>query len=125
MKSYNTDDWDTSVLNPGKGKNLTLFTCTPIWGLSGRWIIKAKYIDEAISDIQDELEFNDVEYKYKMAISKVMRKIRNISDENKKQEILSIIYNKLDTITEKHSENKKISRIFELLQYEVSKEILK
>jgi hypothetical protein len=60
-----------------------------------------------------------------MAISKVMRKIRNISDENKKQEILSIIYNKLDTITEKHSENKKISRIFELLQYEVSKEILK
>jgi hypothetical protein len=88
MKSYNTDDKNTSVLEPGFGKNLTLFTCTPIGGLSGRWIIKAKFIDEAISEIQDELQFNDVNYKYKMAISKVMRNIRNIKDVNKKQEVL-------------------------------------
>jgi len=125
MKSYNTDDSDTSVLNPGKGKNLTLFTCTPIGGIVGRWIIKAKYIDEAIADIQDELSFNDVEFKYKIAIYKVMRKIRNFSDKDKKEEVLSTIYNKLDIVLEKYSSNEKISRIFEFFQLEVSKEILK
>jgi hypothetical protein len=125
MKSYNTDDKNTSVLEPGFGKNLTLFTCTPIGGLSGRWIIETKFIDEAISEIQDELQFNDVDYKYKMAISKVMRKIRNISNEDNKQEILATIYNKLDIVLEKHSDKKDIYRIFELFQLEIAKEIIK
>lgn len=125
MSSYNTDDSDTSVLEPWKGKNLTLFTCTPIGGIAGRWIIKAKYIDEAITEIENELSFNDVDYKYKSAIYKVMIKIRNISDENKKEEMLSTIYNKLDIILEKYEDDNKISRIFELFQYEIAKEILK
>lgn len=125
MKSYNTDDSDTSVLEPGRGKNLTLFTCTPIWGISGRWIIKAKYVDEAISELQDELAFNDVSFKYKLAITKLVRKIWNLENNEKKQEILSVIYNKVDILLEKHNSNKKLVRIFELLQLEISKEILK
>ncbi len=44
--SYDTPAKDTSILAPGIGKNLTLFTCTPIGGITGRWTVKAKYIDE-------------------------------------------------------------------------------
>lgn len=44
--SYDTKPTDVSVLDPGIGKNLTLFTCTPIGNITGRWIVKAKYIDE-------------------------------------------------------------------------------
>jgi hypothetical protein len=66
-----------------------------------------------------------VSFKYKSAIYKVMRKLRNITDEDKKEEILNTIYNRLDVILEKYSDNKKYSRIFELFQYEVAKEILK
>ena len=46
-ESYNTSEYDTSIFLPQDGKNLTLFTCTPIWGTDGRWIIKAKYIEES------------------------------------------------------------------------------
>ena len=45
-ESYNTSEYDTSIFLPWEGKILTLFTCTPIWGTEGRWIIKAKYIDD-------------------------------------------------------------------------------
>ena len=45
QESYNTSEYDTSIFIPPPGKTLTLFTCTPIGGTEGRWIIKAKYVD--------------------------------------------------------------------------------
>jgi hypothetical protein len=60
-----------------------------------------------------------------MAISKVMGNIRNIKDVSKKQEVLWNIYNKVDILLETYKSNKKLLRIFELLQLEISKEILK
>ena len=42
-KSYNTHPQDVEILLPQGGKELTLFTCTPVWGLSGRWIVRARY----------------------------------------------------------------------------------
>lgn len=44
--SYNTKPTDVKVLLPNGGSELTLFTCTPIGNLTGRWIVKAKYIGE-------------------------------------------------------------------------------
>ena len=46
-ESYNTSEYDTSIFIPWAGKTLTLFTCTPIGGTEGRWIIKAKYLDSS------------------------------------------------------------------------------
>jgi LPXTG-site transpeptidase (sortase) family protein len=46
---------DVSVLAPGIGKNLTLFTCTPIGGITGRWIVKAKYLDEEKISLENKL----------------------------------------------------------------------
>lgn len=43
-KSYNTKDSDVSILKASNEDILTLFTCTPIWGVSGRWIVKSKFI---------------------------------------------------------------------------------
>ena len=43
------------MLDPGIGKNLTLFTCTPIGGIAGRWVVKAKYIDEEKISLEDIL----------------------------------------------------------------------
>jgi LPXTG-site transpeptidase (sortase) family protein len=43
--SYNTDPKDVNVLLPdGDKKIITLFTCTPVWGLSGRWIIRGEMV---------------------------------------------------------------------------------
>ena len=43
-KSYNTSPNDTEILTQEwyTTPHLTLFTCTPIWGISGRWIVNAK-----------------------------------------------------------------------------------
>ncbi len=43
-KSYNTPSDDVSVLKPSEKKLLTLFTCTPIWWIKGRWIVKAEFV---------------------------------------------------------------------------------
>ncbi len=50
-ESYNTSEYDTSIFLPQDGKNLTLFTCTPIGGTEGRWIIKAKYLDTSTESL--------------------------------------------------------------------------
>lgn len=39
--SYNTTPTDVSVLKPTLADQITLITCTPIGGVSGRWIVKA------------------------------------------------------------------------------------
>ena len=45
-KSYNTPSSNVSVLKFKDGKNITLITCTPIWWLSGRWILEWVLIPE-------------------------------------------------------------------------------
>lgn len=46
-KSYNTDDEDISILESRKNKSeLTLFTCTPIWWITWRWIVKAEFLSK-------------------------------------------------------------------------------
>lgn len=45
-KSYNTSPKNVWVLNFKDGKNITLITCTPIWGLAGRWILEGVLIPE-------------------------------------------------------------------------------
>mgnify|MGYP000237533943 CR=1 FL=1 len=45
--SYNTDPTNVSVLLPdGDKKIITLFTCTPVGGLSGRWIVRGELVEE-------------------------------------------------------------------------------
>lgn len=54
-ESYEIKPTDVKILDPGIGKNLTLFTCTPIGGISGRWLIQGKYIDEEKLQIESDL----------------------------------------------------------------------
>ncbi|MBS9783769.1 sortase [Candidatus Gracilibacteria bacterium] len=42
--SYNTSKYDVDVLKPVDTKQLTLMTCTPIGGISGRWIVKGEFV---------------------------------------------------------------------------------
>jgi uncharacterized repeat protein (TIGR01451 family) len=54
-ESYEVKPSDVSILDPGIGKNLTLFTCTPIGGITGRWVIQAKYLDEEKISLENKL----------------------------------------------------------------------
>lgn len=42
-ESYETSADDVSVLNHSSESEITLITCTPIGGIQGRWVVKAKF----------------------------------------------------------------------------------
>jgi len=123
QESYNTPANDTSVLNPWVGKNLTLFTCTPIWGIQWRWIVKAKYIDEALANIEEEIYFNDVDRAYKTSLYSIIRKIKKSSKSNQTKVFINI-YNRIDDALDKYSNQEKTRRVLEYIQLQIAKEIL-
>lgn len=122
-KSYNTPASDTSVLKPWIGKNLTLFTCTPIWGIEWRWIIKAKYLDEAIWDLQREVYFEDVSPEYKKRIESFLTKLKEFPKE-KQITIFFQAFARIDEVKGKYKDNQRIYRILEFLQFRIANEII-
>lgn len=72
--SYNTNPKDVEVLLSGVGKNLTLFTCTPVGGIDGRWIIKAKYKEENTQNAvqEKEVNFKDISVQKKIRYNKLL-----------------------------------------------------
>jgi len=112
--SYETTDNDITVLNPWIWKNLSLITCTPIWGISGRWIIKAKYIDKEKSELIKKISFNSLDRKLKIKITNLVKKIWN--DKNKVLNIFNLIIKKEKQIW-KLNETKKIKKIKIVLEY--------
>ena len=85
--SYDTKPTDVSVLDPGVGKNLTLFTCTPIGNITGRWIVQAKYIDEEKDTLETYLLgklLTDIE---KRSIMDSLKSLKTLSVEAKKKSL--------------------------------------
>ncbi len=87
--SYETKADDVSVLAPGIGKNLTLFTCTPIGGITGRWIVKAKYIDEEKSALEIDLLGRALSSSEKKKIDSEITSMTTLSNESRKSTILA------------------------------------
>lgn len=44
VESKNVKDDDISILYPSDKDELVLFTCTPVWGIKWRWIVKAETV---------------------------------------------------------------------------------
>lgn len=47
-KSYNVDSENVDLIQTNNKDMLTLFTCTPIWGIKWRWIVEAELIEHGI-----------------------------------------------------------------------------
>jgi LPXTG-site transpeptidase (sortase) family protein len=86
--SYEVNPKDTSILSPGIGKNLTLFTCTPIGWITGRWVVQAKYIDEEKSNLEDILYGKLLTTKQKKEIQSYFRTLKPLSLEKKEEHLL-------------------------------------
>jgi len=122
-ESYNTPDTDTSVLNPWVWKNLTLFTCTPIWGIEWRWIIKAKYVDEVVSELEKEVYFQDVSSEYKIRIQNILNIINTFSLEER-LDIHVTAFNRIEILKPDYIDNVSVYRLLEFLQLRIAREIL-
>jgi LPXTG-site transpeptidase (sortase) family protein len=116
--SYNTKPTDVKVLSPWIGKNLTLFTCTPIWWIAWRWVIEAKYIDDNKIELQNKIKFDLIDRKIKIKIHNVVNKIWNINEKNKKKTILKIFNSII-------SKEKQLSKMKETEKIKYLKTVLK
>jgi sortase (surface protein transpeptidase) len=84
INSYNTKPTNVSVLKPWIWKNLTLFTCTPIWWISWRWIVEAKFIDEEKIKLENKVLFNNINSNLKSKIDILVYKISKLEEKKKK-----------------------------------------
>ena len=123
QKSYDTSANNTSVLDPGIGKNLTLFTCTPIGGIEWRWIIEAKYIDEALMKLQGDVEYEDISKNVKRRINSIIVAMKDLPSE-KQEEVFYRMFLKVEELQIQFKDNAEILRILEYLQLQVSRQIL-
>lgn len=108
-KSYNTLPTDIEVLDHSVKKELTLFTCTPIGWLTGRWIIKSTYIEE----------IPQIRAKYKKQIQRFINKLNKLDTEKKEASIKKIV--KKLTYLKKKTENKKIMILIDYILAEILK----
>ena len=122
-KSYNTPANNTSVLRPWVGKNLTLFTCTPIWGITGRWIIQAKYI-EPDNNLPKKQFSTKVEVKDKIAVQKLLNRIKSVPDDTKRLATLYKVYERLQWLIRKFSSDPKSTTFLRYLEYRIAKTIM-
>ncbi len=125
-KSYNTPAKDVKVLLPTKTSTITLFTCTPIWGIAWRWIIKADYINEEKIKLQNDLDWKNISLKYKRIISKFNYRISKL-DKTKQKEIIVKILNKIDNLLKQNKikNNKKIKDILDYLKMKLIEQLFK
>ncbi len=115
QESYNTDKSDTDVLLSWNWKNLTLYTCTPIWWTSWRWIIKAKYIDEEKNYLSKKVNFSQIKIDDKIAIQKFTN---NISKEKSID-----VFNKTSPLLEKYSSNTKATNYLDYIRLQIAQKI--
>jgi LPXTG-site transpeptidase (sortase) family protein len=96
-KSYNVKPTQTDILLASGWKELTLFTCTPIWWIEWRWVIKAKYIEDTTNTSKiDELKkeiYWDASLKAKRVTAQIAL-ILNKYEEKKKKLASILLYNK-------------------------------
>lgn len=126
-KSYNTDDSDTSVLLPWVGKNLTLFTCTPIWGITGRWIIKAKFIEESEENNQTQIEyiwyFDTLPLQLKRVVTRLISTIETIDQEDTRLSMYYRVYDRVGLLLSQEDDTQR-KLLLEYVEYKVIEKIL-
>lgn len=104
---------NTSVLLPKAGKNLTLLTCTPIGGISGRWYVNAKLVSEDTPTIS----YPNIGSKYAVRINSVMFKLEqklNAMTVERKRAVLALIAYRIELAEVRNADEPKV---LDLLQY--------
>lgn len=132
-RSYNTPANNVEVLLPWEWKLLTLFTCTPIWGIEGRWIIKARYIEDDNQKMLEENQqetiveqtwyFSGLDPRYREAIDTFAEAFESNTTGDIRSEAYEL-YQKVDTLLMKYDGNAQVTLVLEYLQYKLIPHIL-
>ena len=82
----------TNILLPRAGRNLTLFTCTPIWGISGRWFVNATLVWDTSNKVLDLGLESSIEEKIDNAMNRFRIAISRVSQSDRERFIAMFAY---------------------------------
>lgn len=106
----------TDILLPQSGKNLSLFTCTPIGGISGRWHVNATLIEDNVAT-SSPFDFSNLAFNHKVKINVAMNKYAVAlasRTEEEKNLILATFAYRIELMEARYADNQ---YALDLLQY--------
>ena len=118
-ESFETNPTNVWVLNPGVWSNLTLITCTPIWWIEWRWVIKAKYVNERKAELENYLYGTNISAKYRIAIARFIEKLESF-DWEKREAATRMVFDKIDRVAEQAKDNQKLSDILDYFKMKLA-----
>lgn len=83
---------DVEILLPKSGKNLSLFTCTPIGGITGRWHVSARLVEDSSTTLSTLDISSSMKVKINRAMYAFSKKIDTLSDEARHLALATVAY---------------------------------
>jgi len=106
-------DAGEEVLLPKSGKNLSLFTCTPIGGITGRWYVSARLVEDSASMLPGSTLSTSMKVKINRAMFGFKKKVNTLSNEARLKALATVAY-RIELAEAKYEGNE---RILDILKY--------
>lgn len=113
-KSYNTNPSDTQILSQEwyMTPHITLFTCTPIGWITGRWVVQAK-LDQVITsnnaqvseDTENQESENGISNTTKVKLENAVKALFDSIDVEKHDILRNALINRIEELKAKYSQN--------------------
>ena len=110
---------DVEILLPRAGKNLSLFTCTPIGGITGRWYVSARLIEDTSSVTPTLNVSSSMKVKINRAMFAFKKKVNTFSDEARLEAIATVAY-RIELARTKYADNEKVMDILTYLEMKLA-----
>ena len=104
---------DVEILLPKSGKNISLFTCTPIGGITGRWYVSARLIEDSSSEVTTLNVSSSMKVKINRAMYAFEKRVNTFSDAARLKAIATVAY-RIELAEAKYEGN---TKILDILQY--------
>ena len=104
---------DVEILLPRAGKNLSLFTCTPIGGITGRWYVSARLVEDSASMLPGATLSTSMKVKINRAMLGFKRKVDTFSNEARLKALATVAY-RIELAETKYEDN---AEVLDILRY--------
>ena len=110
---------DVEILLPKAGKNISLFTCTPIGGITGRWYVSARLIEDDSSEVSTLNISSSMKVKINRAMYAFKKKANTLSDEARLKAIATVAY-RIDLAKTKYTGNEEVMDILTYIELKLA-----
>ena len=110
---------DVEILLPRSGKNITLFTCTPIGGISGRWYVSARLVEDSSVEAPMLDVSSSMKRKIDRAMSALDSKLSTFAEANRLRAIATVA-SRIDAAEVKYADDQKVLDILRYIELKLA-----